>query len=367
MSAARCFAAAAALALLALTAARPHAAPRERHLLYVGEPGIRDYTELGGTGILVFDIDHGHQFVKRIPAFTRVAGKPEAVKGICACSKTGRLYISTPTRLACLDLITEKALWEKEYPGGCDRMSITPDGSKLYVPVLEGDHWNVVDGATGEILHRVQTDSGSHNTVVGPSGKRAYLAGLKSPWLFVADTASQAVVKVGPFGDVIRPLTVNGAETRVYCNVNGLLGFEIGDLQSGKLLARVEVPGFTTGAVKRHGCPSHGVGLTPDEKELWLSDGHNSRIHIFDNTVMPPKWITSLALRDQPGWVTFSIDGRHAYPSTGEVFSTRTHQMETALADEMGHPVHSEKLLEIDFAGDKPIRNGDQFGIGHRH
>ena len=25
--------------------------------------------------------------------------------------------------------------------------------------------------------------------------------------------------------------------------------------------------------MKRHGCPSHGIGLTPDEKELWLADG----------------------------------------------------------------------------------------------
>ena len=35
-------------------------------VLYVAEPGIRDYLEYGGHGLLVFDIDHGHQFVKRI-------------------------------------------------------------------------------------------------------------------------------------------------------------------------------------------------------------------------------------------------------------------------------------------------------------
>ena len=35
--------------------------------LYVAEPGIRDYLEYGGHGLLVFDIDHGHRFVKRIP------------------------------------------------------------------------------------------------------------------------------------------------------------------------------------------------------------------------------------------------------------------------------------------------------------
>ena len=49
-------------------------------------------------------------------------------------------------------------------------------------------------------------------------------------------------------------------------NVNELLGFEIGDLVSGKKLHRVEVKGFKKGPTKRHGCPSHGIGLTPDEK-----------------------------------------------------------------------------------------------------
>ena len=39
----------------------------ERRLLYVAAPGIRDYLEYGGHGLLVFDIDDGHRFVKRIP------------------------------------------------------------------------------------------------------------------------------------------------------------------------------------------------------------------------------------------------------------------------------------------------------------
>jgi hypothetical protein len=36
------------------------------------------------------------------------------------------------------------------------------------------------------------------------------------------------------------------------------------------------------------------------------------------------------------------------------------------LKDETGRPVQSEKLLEIIFAGSKPVRCGDQFGIGRR-
>ena len=32
--------------------------------------------------------------------------------------------------------------------------------------------------------------------------------------------------------------------------------------------------------------------------------------------------------------------------------------------DEKGAEVQSEKMLKIDFAGDRPVRIGDQFGLG---
>ncbi|HYE72791.1 MAG TPA: hypothetical protein VEF04_05645, partial [Blastocatellia bacterium] len=34
---------------------------KERRLLYVATPGIRNYLEYGGHGLLVFDIDNGHR------------------------------------------------------------------------------------------------------------------------------------------------------------------------------------------------------------------------------------------------------------------------------------------------------------------
>jgi DNA-binding beta-propeller fold protein YncE len=181
------------------------------------------------------------------------------------------------------------------------------------------------------------------------------------------DAKTRAVVKqVGPFSAPVRPFTVNADQTRCYVNVNELLGFEVGDLTTGRVLHRVEVQGYTKGPVKRHGCPSHGVGLTPDETELWLCDGHNSHVHVFDLTASPPRQTHSLPLREQPGWVTFSLDGRFAYPSTGEVFETKTKKMVTALKDENGREVHSEKMVEVVFRAGAPVRNGDQFGVGRR-
>jgi len=149
-------------------------------------------------------------------------------------------------------------------------------------------------------------------------------------------------------------------------NINGLLGFEVGDIKTGKMLHRVQVPGYDQGPIKRHGCPSHGVGLTPDEKELWVADGANSRLHVFDATVMPPKKIDSIAVRDQPGWITFSLDGRYAYPSTGEVIDTASRRILTILGDEKTGTVQSEKVVEVVFRDGKPSGTGDQFGIGRK-
>ncbi len=135
-------------------------------------------------------------------------------------------------------------------------------------------------------------------------------------------------------------------------------------MKTGKKIHRVEVPGFEQGPVKRHGCPSHGIGLTPDEKEIWVTDGANSRLHVFNVTVMPPDYVASIKLRDQPGWVTFSIDGTLAYPSTGEVIDVASRKIVAVLRDEMGREVQSEKMLEIIVCGNQPMRAGDQFGIG---
>jgi DNA-binding beta-propeller fold protein YncE len=337
----------------------------ERHLLYVVCPGIRNLLQFGGAGILVFDMDADHKFVKRIATTASKEEKPDNIKGVCASPVTSRLWFTTPKKLYAFDLLTEKTLWDKALPQGCDRMSMLPDGKTLYVPSFEKDIWNVVNGDNGEVIATIETKSGAHNTVVSRDGSRMYLAGLRSPLLAVADTTTHKVIQeVGPFAAAIRPFTTDAAAARCYVCVNDLLGFEVGDLKAGKKLARVEVTDFKKGPVARHGCPSHGIGLSPDEKEVWVCDAFNRKLHVFDNTSMPPKQTVSIGLREEPGWVTFSLDGRYAYPSTGEVIDAKTKKVLTALKDEEGREVHSEKMVEVVLREGKVVKTGDQFGVG---
>ena len=342
-------------------------APKAQRYLYVATPGIRNYLGYGGHGIQVFDMDNNHRFVKFIknPGGMMKKGIPSNVKGVDVSLATNCIYISTLEAIQCIDLVTEKLLWEKQYDGGVDRISISPDGKIIYAPSLEKEFWTVIDAKSGDVIKKIVTNSGAHNTIYGPDGNYVYLAGLKSTMLNVADTKTHTVTKqVGPFGADIRPFTINGAQTLVYVNVNGLLGFEVGDLVTGKFLHRVVVEGWNIGEVKRHGCPSHGIGLTPDEKELWLCDGANHRLHIFDNTVMPPVQKTSILLKDMPGWITFSLDGKYAYPATGDVIDVKTRKIVASLEDQDHNDVQSEKMVEIHFSGGKPVAAGDQFGLG---
>lgn len=340
-------------------------APPSGRYMYVAVPGIRNYLGYGGHGILVFDIENNHRFVKRIK--TQGLGKnglPSNVKGVAVSVPLNSIYISTIETLQRIDLTTEKVLWERTYEGGCDRMSISPDGKIMYLPSFEKDFWNVVDCEKGDIIAKIMVVKRAHNTVYGLSGEHAYLGDISSPYLHVTDTKTHKIVRqIGPFGDGIRPFTINGKETLAFVNVDGLLGFEVGDLKTGKLVARVVVEGWNMGEVRRHGNPSHGIALTPDEKELWVSDGHNMRMHVF-SAVAPFQQLTTIPLQDMPGWVMFSLDGKYAYPSSGEVIDVKSRKVLLTLQDEFYNNVSSEKMVEIHIEGNKVVKAGDQFGLG---
>jgi hypothetical protein len=85
---------------------------------------------------------------------------------------------------------------------------------------------------------------------------------------------------------------------------------------------------------------------------------------VFDSTVMPPKQVASIHMSDCVGWITFSLDGRFGYSSTGEIVDVASRKIVARLRDEAGREVQSEKMLEVDIANGKVVGVGNQFGIG---
>ena len=354
--------------LLAMAMAGPAAQPIRR-LLYIAVPGAGNENEYRGVGILVYDIDNGHTFVKRIPTWPPASGQePEQVRGIAASASARRLYVSTVKRLAAFDLLTEKIIWEKTYEGDCcDRIGLSPDGATIYAPAFGAPKWYVVDAASGALAGTIGVMGWPRQAIFSPDGAYVYLSAWESPVLSVVDAKSRKVVReVGPFTSFLCPFTINGRASQVFANVDGLVGFEVGDLQTGLILDRVVIEGYQMDVGAKYECPSHGIALTPDERELWVADGVDNRVHVFDAATYPPVPLTTVEVRAQPRWVTFGIDGRYAYPSTGDVIDRESRKVTATLEDERGMFVHSERMLEIQFAGDVPIRVGNQTGVGQK-
>ena len=127
----------------------------------------------------------------------------------------------------------------------------------------------------------------------------------------------------------------------------------------GENLVSVAVEDVERDAAAEYECPSHGIAFSPSQRELWLADGVKNRLHVFDAAVYPPAHLAVVALTAPPRWITFSLDGRYAYPSSGEIVDAASRRIVGALEDEQGAPVRSEKMLEIDVAGGVPIRAGE--------
>jgi DNA-binding beta-propeller fold protein YncE len=344
-----------------------------QRFLYAALPGVGGGNNLkyGGAGVLVFDIDHGHRFVKRIPLQGAMPddGRQESIKGIAAHAQTARLYVSTSRRVAAYDLTTDKLVWEQSYDErGTDRIALSPDGKTLYAPELGAPKWVIADAATGARTGAIDKPGRPHNTQFSDDGTRVYFeAEGDTRTMSVVDAKTRTIVKeIGPFGNMVRPFTFNGKQTLLFANINDFLGFEIADLRTGAIVGHVDVPGVTAGKSPTHGIPSHGIAMTQDETEIWIADNANNYVRIFDATAMPPVLKTSVKVRDEPGWITFGIDGTRAYPSTGDVVDVRSKQIVATLQDETGANAESEKMLEIDFAGGRPALAGDQFGKGKK-
>jgi YVTN family beta-propeller protein len=208
-----------------------------------------------------------------------------------------------------------------------NQLAVTPDGKFAYVPVNDG-HYEVIDLAKGKIVERIFVGSGSrpHNTLCSADGKHAYLAPMGSPKrVFVVDTSNHKVVGEIPFSDVVRPVALSADEKRLYANVDGLVGIEVADVAERKKIHRV--PAELTDAQKKAASRSHGIGVRPDQKEVWTCDVEHFQVQVFDVTGDKPKQIATVPIGSQVYWLTFRPDGQVCYVSArgaGEVVAIDT-------------------------------------------
>src|SRR4051794_33231507 len=185
------------LLLLLFLALSAPADPALKRYLYISTPDAAQPVPDAPKGILVFDIDDGHRFVRKIDIPFK-----EGLRGFCGNAKRHAVYYSsTAGRLGAFDIESEKLLWEKRYNTGCDRACITPDGSKLYVPtgwwqLGKTNGFLVVNPENGDILNRLTAGGGAHNSIASLDGKFAYLGTQTNFWVF--NTSDDSLAKQIP-------------------------------------------------------------------------------------------------------------------------------------------------------------------------
>ena len=351
-------------AVMALAPALGADSGEVKKYLYLSMPDGAQKEGRSNPGILIFDIDDGHKFVRRIdmPIFE------EGLRGFAGnLEKHSVYYSSTNHRLGRFDIESEKKVWEKVYDAGCDRSSVTLDGKKIYVPTGwwykgEDSGFLVVDGETGELIKRIKVGTQAHNSIVNLKGDKVYLGTTTT--LSVFDTATdELIMQVKDVGERgIFPYTIDSRERYAYVCLGNHVGFDVVDLKAGKAIHRVfageeKIPNRT-----------HGAGMTPDETELWISDQKGKKLFIFDATKMPPapKGHVDLS-QGGHGWVTFSLDGKYAWSHTPDVFDVKTKKLVATLRDESGQPVSGSKFVEVHMRDGKLVWIGNEFGLGRKY
>jgi len=357
---------------------------RARDLIYIATPGGSSdepaSTVRTGEGIIILDAKADYAVVKRIP-LQNLPGPlaPEEVSAMMADPVTNMVYISTRGHLIAMDLTTEKIVWNKTYEPGtcCERGQVSPDGLTLEVGSNLKDFHRVIDARTGEVKGIIQTPKSNfnHNMAMSADGKTVFDA-PNGITMTVADMATMKATHTITFDDHVRVFVINHDASRVYANLNNLLGFEIADAKTGKILKRVEAPGEMWKAkwadpnqhFYGHGAPQHGLALTPDESEMWVPDSINNQMLIYNNAG-PDDWkldpSKTIKLEHASNWITMGLDGKIALSSSGDVIEVKSHKIVAHLKDEYGNLIHSEKFLELAFDNKgRLMRAENQFAEG---
>jgi len=343
-----------------------------KELIYAAVPG----------SIVVLDAKNNYNFVKRITFQERPAPLPlESIAGMAASPATNMIYVSTRGRLIAIDLLTEKVVWENTYEPGtcCERAQVTPDGLTLEVGSDLKNFHRVIDARTGKVKGIIQTPQSmfNHNMNMSPDGKTVFDA-PNGITMTIADMDTMKAIGTITFSDHIRVFVINHDATRIYANLNNLLGFEIADVKSRKVIKRIEAPAEmwkTKWADPNlhffgHGAPMHGIAMTPDESEIWLPDAINNQVLVYDNPVSGewPKLNMNKTFKTngQPnGWITMGLDGKRAYMASGDVVDVKTHKIVGQLRDEYGRYMDSEKVQDMAFdLNGHLVRTENQFSIG---
>jgi YVTN family beta-propeller protein len=177
----------------------------------------------------------------------------------------------------------------------------------------------------------IPVDGSVHNVYVTPDGKYAVSGSIENKAASVVDLDTEQMIWEVKFDRAVRPMAFeknpDGSTRRIFVQLSGFHGFAVVDFAKRVEVARIKLPdqpggfGFAEG---REGVPSHGIGVAPDGKSLWV----NSTVAnaVFRYALPELRLIGYSALPEVhplgrspagsvPEWITFTPDSKIVYVS----------------------------------------------------
>jgi YVTN family beta-propeller protein len=260
-----------------------------------------------------------------------------------------------PGQLVWIDPATDKVTHRLNIGPAPNQLAVTPDGRIAYVPASDGN-WEVIDTEKREIITRIFVGGRPHNTLCSSDGKRMFLAPMGNPHkVVIADTGTHKKIGEIPFTSVVRPIALTPDEKTLFAEVDGLVGIEMADLGTRKMIHRV--PATLKPEQRKVPSRSHGLNVRPDGKEVWECDVEHHEVHIYDITGEMPKQIATVPVGERCYWLIFSPDGKTCYVSVrgkDEVVFIDTATKKITERAKVGK--QPKRLLYLDAPLNKPTR-----------
>ena len=133
------------------------------------------------------------------------------------------------------------------------------------------------------VIKRMPIGEWPHNAYTGQTTGRVYVTSFKGKKIHVFDPKKKhELVYEMEFPGEVRPMALSWDETRAYVAQSGFHGFLVADLVERKVIERVELPALPEGTpVPYLNTYVHGLTLSPDEKELWVTSCAGAAVYVY--------------------------------------------------------------------------------------
>jgi len=242
----------------------------------------------------------------------------EVPHGVAFSADGTRAYISceAESTLWATDTRTGKLIAKAPLSGHPNNISVSKDGKRVFVGIAVAPGGvDVIDAASMKNVKSIPVKGAVHNTYVTPDGKFVIAGSVAGKMLTVIDEETLQPVWEHPFDAGVRPIAFekapDGSTSRLFVQLSGFNGFAVLDFKTHEETARIKLPEEYKGGQAEGGAPSHGIGISPDNKTLWV----NSSIAqgVFAYSLPDLKMIGFVKTGEVPDWITFTPDGKRLY------------------------------------------------------